>query len=306
MRNLIIVFIACLVVLLSGCTPDDPISTDPFLGGSDGISMEFVDGSPPPEIYDNGQFPFDVTLRLENKGEADVASGSYKIELSGISSRDFGGPSYTKVPTETLIAAYKDQQGNRIDGAVRYVTFDTPAFSYKDAVVGDTDFTLWADICYKYKTTATTQLCVKEDVLGVSEDNVCEIKGPKRVFNSGSPVQVSSFNQNPGGKDKLAFTFEVAHAGSGAIHGGTLCDMSLTNKNKVTVKVSSSAGQIKCAGLNGGSSGEVTLYEGRRAISCTQTLSQGRDSYETPLTIDLSFNYKENENIPIRVKHAVS
>ena len=91
--------IALLVIslfVLVGCqqsASSDTITTaKPFIGGTDSIEFEFIEGSPPPEVYDGGNFDFETTLNVEHKGEFDVDSGKLFIVLKGFFPSDFGSP----------------------------------------------------------------------------------------------------------------------------------------------------------------------------------------------------------------------
>ncbi len=296
-------------VVLAGCTTTKPgTGGNPFCGGIDGIEMKFVEGGPPAEVFDNNQFPFEVTLRLLNKGEFTVQPSDTKIELSGISQSDFGGPSYSKIVAEAVPSRQKDQDGKCTEGSPIHVSFgvspDEP-FKYKHSLPGNTPFTLRADICYRYKTSATTQFCVDKLLPRFDREPTCKIDEAKTVSNSGSPVQVANFKQDPGGENKLTFSFDVVHKGTGAVHAGALCDTAFQNKNKVHVKVSASVGAITCSTLGGTNEGDVVLTENKRPVTCSMNTASvsGQREFQTPISIELSYNYKQHEDTAILVKH---
>jgi hypothetical protein len=54
MKNNVIILLVFASIILASCTGGGNQPTNsPFIGGSDGLSMEFALGAPPDEIYDN-------------------------------------------------------------------------------------------------------------------------------------------------------------------------------------------------------------------------------------------------------------
>ncbi len=309
MKRVHLVFAILALIIIAGCSGQTPTpAKDTFCGGIDGIEMQFIEGSPPSEVFDNNQFPFDVSLRLLNKGEHTVNINDARIELSGISSAEFGGPSYTKVVSERIIGKHKDQNGNCVDGDPVLVTFGGPGeqpFKHKFSLPGNTPYPLRADLCYKYSTNSTVQFCVQKELPRFGQEPTCKVSEEKKVSNSGSPIHLENFKQNPGGERKIAFAFDIVHKGTGAIHSGELCDTSFQNRNKVHVKVTSRVGSISCSSLNGGNEGDVMVIENKRVINCIMDTSAAGNEreFETPVNIELSFNYKQHVNADILVKH---
>jgi len=303
-----LVFFVVAVVILAGCGPKNPSSsTTPFCGGFDGIEMNFMEGSPPTEVFDNGQFPFDVTLRLLNKGEHAVGASEARIELSGINSVDFGGPAYTKVVNENIVGTRKDQDGKCVNGDPILVSFGGAGeeqFKYKNSLPGNTQFLLRADICYRYNSNSTVQFCVQKELPRFGQEPTCKVDELKTVSNSGSPLHIENFKQNPAGEGKIGFSFDIVHKGTGSVHYGTLCDSSFQARNKVRVKVDSRIGRVSCSPLGGGSEGVIMITENKRPVSCVMDVSgaSGRE-FETPVNIEMDFNYKQHEDINILVKH---
>lgn len=310
-RTLIIIAAIALVVFASGCesskTTTSTGETTPFIGGTAGVTLDFMDGAPPPEVYDGGGYPFEVALRLKNEGETDVAQNDLTVQLTGIDPVDFGVSSQDldKTAPEPLLGSMKDSDGNVIDGTITYLNF--PGLNYAGTLSGNTIFTLRADMCYKYETKSTTKMCVIEDVLDFDAETVCNVNEKKTVFNSGGPVQVTSFEQSPMGQNSISFTFEVSHAGLGKIYGtGTSCSTEVTNEDKVYIEVDTGiqGHPADCPGLGGGNSGTVNLYGGKRTIRCNQDVTGASTNYEKVITITTGYDYKQSTSKTLLVKHA--
>lgn len=319
-----VMFIIFLVglFLLVGCKGGDTGGSvsAPFLGGSTGVFIDFVDAAPPDEVTDGGTFDFDVLVSLRNDGEFDIEKDNIKVSLQGVRPEDFG--TYLDQlkdlhPEDDVNGRHRDTEGNIIESTEVYVKFPEGAgdqLNYVGKLVGDRkDFTIRADVCYMYQTKGMAQYCVLRDLLNVRDDSICDPSGSKPVYSSGAPVQLSNFRQTIGGKDKIGFSFDVVHMGNGNLFkygdGSDAAEcpsdpsQRRRNENKVFVRVDPRMGSIKCSGLDGGSNGFVTLVNGKRPIMCTLELSPDRSDFEGELEITLDYNYQDNKDTEILVKH---
>lgn len=309
-KALLIISVLAMSMLLSGCSTGSSGNTagggetTPFVGGTEGITVDFMDGAPPPEVYDAGNYPFEVAVRLQNKGETDVPADDVKVEISGVDPADFGGPSPLIMSApEDLLGTMKDANGNIIDGTITYLSF--PGFNYVGNLSGNMLFTLRADLCYTYENIANTKLCVIKDVLNFNQEKVCEVNEVKTVQNSGGPIQVTSFEQSPMGQNSISFTFEVSHAGLGEISSvGSGCNDSVSHEDKVLVTVDTGLDtQVTCPGLGGTNSGVITMYGGKRTVRCTQDVTGAATNYEKVITITTEYDYHQSTTKTLLVKH---
>jgi hypothetical protein len=306
MRKIIILLMIGLLTLV-GCEEDvTTISSKAFIGGTNAVEFDFIEGSPPPEVYDGGSYPFEVTLNVENKGEYDVPKDKITIDLAGFYPPDFDNPETTKQPDEDLEKSYIDSEGNTIPGTVTYVTF--PGFNFKDELRANNEYRIRANLCYVYGTIAQADLCILDD-LTKTKDEVCKVSEGKSVDCSSAPIKIENFEESIAGTDKITFSFEIVQRGSGlASKKDTDCSDETIDKNKVWVEIDSGLADLECAGLSDGSAttGYTTLYGGKRMIRCTQDISgedvQGRD-FEKKVNIKAEYDYKEHEEVNILVKH---
>ena len=58
-----IIFLIVVMFILSGCTGDQTTTAGgtAFIGGTDAIEFDFLEGAPPAEVYDKGEFPFEIS-----------------------------------------------------------------------------------------------------------------------------------------------------------------------------------------------------------------------------------------------------
>ena len=302
-------FFAAIIALifLIGCTGEgEQIEiTSPFIGGTTGVVSEFVDMRT--EVFDGGRDPFDIVLKLENKGEAEVPKENIRVKLSGINPAEFGKleEDMTAMPQDDLTATRKDTQGNILPGAPVFVEFKelnhiTPITG------GQIELPLRANMCYLYKTQAVSKICVRENILNPAAGGICEINEDKPIFNSAGPIQFANFKESARAKDKVGFSFELINAGTGDVYGkNTLCDTAeRQNKNSVYVKVESNMAGLSCTGLETkgrSAEGYTTLFDGKKIITCTQTIST-RTDFEQLITLEAQYDYEEYMQTTLTVK----
>ena len=301
--NIILIFV--LLIFASGCGEETtPSKESPFIGGTTGLLISYDKDTPPAEVYDGGDFDFDVVVKLKNEGEYFISKEKVEVSLSGIDPKEFGlsDSDFVKHPDDDLQGTYKDSEGNKIEGTTTYVIF--PKLNHHESLIGNTPYTIRAEVCYTYATNVNSMLCIKEGQVD-KEGDICKINEKKAVFNSGGPVQVTSFEETPRGKNKFNFNFKIEPRGNGGIYKkDSNCEQTRANENKVFVSVDTGMDGLTCTGLDGGAtSGYVTLYGGERIITCTQEAETGTD-FEKPVNIKLEYDYKEGISTEVLVKHS--
>lgn len=340
----LIPFAVVLLFLVAACDGGGDISTGapttPFLGGSGGLEIKFLEGSPPAEVTDGNSFPFNAIVSIKNVGEFDLNKRDVNVSLIGISPSDFDVASDNivgKIPEDDPVGRQRDSEGNIIEPIDTFVEFPQEVegdgkteFNFKGDVTGNTIFVFRADVCYKYSTQVLSEICVLENQIDVADDAVCTPSESKSVFSSSSPIGVTSFRQNVVGKNKLQFSFDIVHSGSGNVFRSDAstphpdCPKDPTtrrrNENKVNVTVDTgltdvtAPNKLNCVGLTTGSSGaelsiangDVILVNGKRTITCTQGLEVPRSDFKKNVDINLIFNYLDNVDKEVLVKHLVS
>ena len=318
--------IFALLVLISACQQGSSDSTGtapktPFLGGTKGLDLKFLDGSPPKEVTDSGTFPFQAIVSMKNQGEFDLKKDQVKVDLIGILPENFGTSIEDlsgKRPQDDPSPKKRDSEGNVIEPVETFITFpsDGSSFNFENSVTGNTPFIFRADVCYKYQTKALSRICVLRDLINTKKNTICKPSESKKIFSSASPVQVSSFRQTVAGQDKISFSFDIVQSGKGSVfkEGDSTSPAadcpkdpraSREKENKVLVNVDTKLPNLRCVGLEGTTSGYVTLVDGKRTITCTQELDSGRNDFETNVDITLDFNYNDITEEQVLVKHLI-
>ena len=315
-----------LLIVIAGCDRAGGDGTGtapktPFLGGTKGLEIEFLEGSPPEEVTDKGTFDFQAIVSLKNEGEFDLERDQVRIDLIGILPEDFGVSAdelRDKRPQDDPTPRKRDAEGNIQDAIVTEVTFPSVDgfFNFDRSVTGNTVFIFRADVCYKYQTKALSQICVLRNLVDVTDDSLCDPSESKSVFSSGSPIRITSFRQTVTGQHRISFSFDIVHSGQGdvfkegdATSPAADCPKDPKERrqkeNKVLVTVDTGLPNLRCVGLTGTTTGFVTMVSDRRTVTCTQELDPGRNDFETNVDITLDFNFLDNVDQEVLVKHLI-
>jgi hypothetical protein len=320
----LIVLGVILLFFLAGCDKGDDDSggapTTPFLGGTKGLEIGFVEDLPPEEVADGGTFEFQAMVSLKNSGEYEVGKENVRVDLIGILPADFSASTSDlkdRNPDDDLTPRQRDSEGNIIEPVETFVLFpgENENFNFIGSIAGNTLFIFRADVCYKYQTRAVSEICVLENMIDVADDAICEPSGEKSVFSSCSPVQVTAFRQNVVGRDRIQFSFDIEHSGSGKVfelsENADCPKESSARRTKedrveVTVDTGLGYGNLNCIGLSGSGdtqTGFVKLVNGKRTVTCTQTLNADRGDFKKSIDITLEFDYLDSVDKDVLVKH---
>jgi hypothetical protein len=311
-KNMGVVLVAIAMLFIVGCSSSTTsITGTPFIGGSEGLQLSFLEGAPPSEIFDDGQYPFSVAVQIRNNGEDDIDVNDGYVELIGILPEVYGVSASDLTQDLPEIEGARKSATSVIDGSIEIISFD--GLNYQQDIQGLTQ-NLRATACYNYVTKTTTNICVKEDSFNsLEKDEVCTITETKPVANSAGPIQILSMQQTVAGSESVQVVFTVGHVGLESDHFfkvGADCDARDGNPDlyKVFIDVDSIVNNgisAECSGFQegSGSSGYITLFDKQpRTVTCKFDLSSIRGSSETPLNIDLEYRYMQSIEKQIEVR----
>lgn len=306
MRKLAILLVLLLVVLVSCKGGSKSVELKPFIGGTSGLNIDFLDFRT--EVFDGGDDPFDLIVKLENKGEYDVKKANAIVTLSGVRPQEFNKAEsdLVKQPSDDILAPTLDSQGNTV--AAGPVSVEFRELNHISLISGAAlTFPVRADVCYQYQTKSVSKICVLSNLLAT--DGICVVDEAKPVFNSGAPVQIVNVRQSPQGKDKFRITFDITKSGTGNIfQPSSKCELD-KEKNKVMVRVDTHMSGLSCTGLNEASGTAVeglqTLFDGKKTIQCIQESKKSGD-FEQALEITADYTYEDSKTAQITVKSSDS
>jgi len=318
-RYILTLLILAVLIFSIGCQKPDTTSLDetPFIGGANGLLASFIPGAPPEFIFDAGNYPFGISVKLENVGEDDAEITDAYVEIVGINPIDFGKAGQSdliKNMPNRLESARKNFDGTVLPGGQTVVEFGE--LKYLPDIHGNTNVKIRADVCYNYKTQTSTKICIKGDLLSDSVGgDICTINEEKAPQNSGGPIHITSLREAPIGTDKIQVSFIVEHVGdpNDAFFSVSApeCDTSITNPNKnvVFVNVVSDVNGVyaQCDGLEqpspDRSSGFVRLFNGApRTVTCTIDISGIESTFNELFEVDLEYKYLQSIERPMIIR----
>lgn len=305
-----LIILLLFLFIFSACTKKEAMpSTSPFIGGTNGVELSFYEGSPPKEVFDGGDFPFDVVVKLKNEGEWYIPKEKIFVTIDGVRPEEFSKTltDLKKQPEEDIEARRKDTQGNILESNPVFVEFKD--FNHVSPIVGVSQpFPFRIRTCYNYGTTANSLLCVRKNLMN-TENGICMIDEQKKLFNSGGPVQFLGLTESRRAANKIGFTFKVSHVADGDLFGpNTECDLNdRSTFDKIKLKVDTGMSGLTCSGLNQQSDtaleGVIGLYGGEKIVSCTQEIDSLSD-YEFPVILEATYTYMDGVTTEVVVKHS--
>ena len=211
MKYLKLLFVLLVTLLIAGCTSGSSSGTSggsssQFKGGSDFLTLELEADAPPSIVYDSALSPFDIIVKLENKGEWDIPQNSLRVVLEGFSSDNWGNVQSNLVITEEM-EGYDVVYD--IDGGFDYASFEN--IEYKEKLVQNTyEHNFIVKSCFPYGSKVTFTACVDKDAKRSSkEDNLklCEGFSNRDYSVSSGPIGVTKVEQQVvNGKLRLIFS----------------------------------------------------------------------------------------------------
>jgi len=296
--RILLLSILIIVLFVNGCTGKPKTTSTTFLGGTEGIKIEFKDIAPP-SSFDQGE-DVPVKVLLKNNGEYNIVMGNAKAKIYGINLGDF-----------SLTSDYKGNLGLLRgkgefleEGGEQEISFGN--LNYIPSVINSRDFTIRAKICYPYQTSAEIDVCIKTST--EQTDTICSLDGEKVVPGSvsGAPIQVKSLTQKARSSDQVRFDISFENKGGGNVYSQDIeCDeldddmVAMNNRNKFTLEVLSPL-DVLCSFRNGEDAniGEIELENNIGKVSCWMDV---QDTYKDVLRLRLKYMYTDTTSKNIRV-----
>lgn len=315
-KGLVLLVILGMTLFLTGCG-EQTVAGKTFIGGTEGLRASFLPGSPPDKTTDGSSSSLGIVVKLENVGESAIAANDGYVQIWGLEPTAYGTTTEKfKKTFGTEIRSARMNAGAVLSGGIGTVEFGE--LKYSPIIQGDQPQTVWANICYKYKTQVAAQICVKNDIeQALNSKQLCEVEGEKNPQNSGGPIQVTSLKESYGGAGKIGLTLTLNHEGTGdnffkddKLDCRNVESNSDAGKVKVTfkdVQVSGKVVPVVCSGTD--ANGYVRLYKDTTSgkatytLSCTVDVSGSDNVVEVPISLDLSYVYLQTISSPMIIRH---
>ena len=293
-----------LIALISSCKSrsSDALPELDYRAGSSGITIKYLTDITPSQI-DEGE-TFILGMKVTNEGAADVDVVNFV--LSGYNSAYFPTVDPREIPQFSMKGKSKyDPVGEEKILTFNIKNLKAPTENYEAVFL--------STVCYKYKTIATTDICIVTDVAELTKlvKPPCTAKSSISLSSQGAPVTVTKVEPNIY-KDrdilKADFKIYIDNKGKGNVRLKESFDKECTGSsalkkediNNVSVKVylgnekiCEGSYMIKKQGL-----GEKT----DNYYKCSTIIQQNIESYLTFLKVDLDYGYVQTESKKIKVK----
>ena len=286
---------------IAGCSGDsgNETSTGTFTGGVNGLSIGFVELSPPATFDEGNSVP--VKVILKNKGEYDLAAGQAKAKVYGVNLDNFGLAKDYKSTLQALrgVGEFNAEGGQgEIDfGNAQYVL----------PVINSEEFVLRARVCYPYQTRLLSEVCVAN--AASKSNDACSLDGEKvsKGDVSSAPITISSLKEQTRGGQQVRFDLVIENKGGGEVYNPSVsCEeldeemFRLSNGNKVKLEIVNPV-NVKCdfKDKEPENSGIVELKMGKATVSCW--LDVNDEPYADRLSLKLDYMYRDDTSTNIRI-----
>jgi len=258
--------------------------------GTEGIVMDFMQNSPPAEVYEDTWIQ--GIINIKNKGTSDITNGYYSISTE----RQYAELIYDQAVGTFNIKGkssfYPEGTEDRIEFRLKTKTLDPLTERYST--------TLSFNACYPYQTSATLLTCVDTDIAGRVTQKTCTPRTETFSRGQGAPIAVTSidprmFPHEDPQKITPEFVITIDNLGKGeVVHPSQIIDACtgrpLGDINQVNVQASLSDNQLNCRPET------LRLKKGINKVVCR--LDQGipltYGTYNAPLTVKMSYGYIDN------------
>lgn len=303
-KRYIIPFLIVLSLLLIACGSrvpggDKPIDTAAALkqvqSGTQGVEVTVLPDFPPSTIYDQSDLV--AILDIKNKGNHDLAAGDCFVQITGFDTNIIRGGLQVPRSCAENIGVLQGKNIYNTLGDTNQIEFHSAAVSLP-AGVFEYNPTLNIITCYNYHTRANPSVCVDPQFYQVTpQQKTCIPQDVSMGGGQGAPVGISYVGVDMVGSGRAIFEINVVNQGNGRVLSPYAdiqdCGQaSLEHKDldKVAFTVQMSGGSlVDCKPRDR----IVRLNNNQGKIVCTFQIP-GTSAFETPLMIDLDYNYIQN------------
>jgi len=313
-RIIQIVFIFLLLTICSckgGIRTTTPRYKDIYKG-TEGLSMDFMENSPPQEVYEEDEFP--VIIELENKGTSDINHGYliFSLEKDYMDIIRWHEKNLDGIVDETK--AMFSLKGNSLeregDKKVVYANVKAKKLEAESEVHTSAVRVI---SCYDYETKVVEDVCVDTDPYNLKPaKKPCKLKKLK-LSSQGAPLAVTEIEQkilSQGDRIIPSYMITIKNKGKGQVYeyGKSYEACSSLNLfsselrgffNKVNVKVNLGDKKLRCD--------KEWLYldengEGKIRCKLEEGVSESISTYLTTLNIVLSYGYTQTIAKDVEIK----
>jgi hypothetical protein len=293
--SLVLFITACTGIVPQGETAQETSAVANIVqSGTQGVILNLNPNLPPPQIWDQNELV--ALVEIQNRGNFHLGPNSCFVSMTGYDPSIIKGQLQPRSCAQNTDGMFMGKTLYNTEGTTNQIEFKSSDITLPPRVL-KIDQPLLFNVCYNYQTAANPIVCVDPVFYQITrQEKVCRTQDVSGGSGQGGPVGVSYVNvEMPGGK--AFFEITVRNFGSGQvlspfsdIRACGLGNVDYTEEDKIAYNVDlSGASLIGCTPSNG----MIQLFNRQGKIFCTFQL-QGTTAYQTPLLIDLNYNYRES------------
>ncbi len=308
--------VICIIFLfISSCTSTvskTQLSMKDFRVGIKGITMQFVPDNNPLKVMQSDQLVSNILLKNEGAASSSNVYLMFATEKDYVSvtSMTFDGKPMASNSLIEALAGGKFNGKSPNNPAGDFGQFEAALATKKITLSKLQETLMTATICYDYYTAAEASVCV-QPVKSVALPQAC-IPKDVALTSQGAPVAVTKIEVKntalPNNIVKSVFRIAVENKGSGdVLYSGSskvICSSNPLgiNANKIwnyflyQAYLGSNPMPLKCRGETNNLAGKdfnVGLFKNKKAEIICETTTPAASAYQTPLTINLYYDYTE-------------
>lgn len=269
--------------------------------GTNGVELDVLPDTPPSEIYDENELFAIVEVR--NRGNHNLEENACFVQIAGFDPNIITGGFNVPRSCAENIGVLEGKNVYNVEGGFNQIEFQSPNIRLPDNVFEYAP-TLSYVACYNYKTRANPVVCVDPLFYQVTrEQKTCIPQDVSMGSGQGAPIGVSFVGVDMVGS-RAVFEIRVKNYGSGRVlspdsdvRSCTDTSLEYTDLDKVRYTVQMAGGTpVDCRPRDG----LVRLTNDQGNIVCSFNI-EGTSSFETPLQIELDYNYIQSYQKPLRI-----
>ena len=324
-KKLVLILFSIFLIFINSCnqisfgqSSSKPKDINIYVG-IEGLKAEFIKNAPPQQVFENSNFP--IMLKINNNGAYSITEapkGFMSLGTTDIAKPSFQPNIQASAEKDNAVSFVVDGKTTiNPKGGEIILLFDTKTGKLDESSQSKPS-TISATLCYPYKTTLSTTVCIDPDIAGVRPGKkACSVKTLAFSGGQGAPISVTKIESQMipnGDKVEPLFTIYIENRGSGKplnidSYSKFCFKDALTEQEKKTfydtaiVKAYRSGdqttNQLVCNRNIKGSSDKLTGFvkftDKKDSITCsfTEGIDKNSDAYTSPLRIEIDYGYEQ-------------
>lgn len=331
-KKLLLKLVFLLLVFVVGCRGGGQITNVNIYKGTDGLTMEFLENTPPDEVFENAIVPLGISIR--NEGAYDIIDGfgliTFSVEedymkLNKESLRTFGERINWEGDKPQIKFSLNGKTLERAEGEHEIITLRINSEELEE-LSQIHESSILATACYGYRTELVANVCIDTDIYNIRGIvKSCKVKD-QSYSSQGAPIVVANINtemipMESGDPKKVMlrpqFLIYIQNRGNGLViekTPGTIrdacseksLDYSKWNTVSINVYLGGDKIQVDCDVTEDGEgkTGIIKLRDNMGVARCIleEGIDEIKGTYVSPLRVVLDYGYTNTISKKIVIK----